>query len=521
MTRSTGSRKNPGSRGWNRAKPSTGRRGQPPTPGVGWVPLDQRAPAPAPPAPVPAPPRRRTPDRESVYELRSSPHASSSRQGEVLNVALSARPDPLDRMIVGRNVRTGAAVTFDAFKSYADPNESQFSSIQVSVTGDVGTGKSTVLKTLFALRPLLLGRSVVVLDKKRQGEEGEYAPLARAVGTVPVRFVPGGGPGCSSINIIDPRIGIATASGESTSEGRPAGQLELINQVIAAAMGSKLGVLPAEAVRVALLAAPARAASEHREPVLADVIWCLQHPNADQIGALYDNSWTVEQMFAWGIEAAAALLGLVNGPLGGIIDRPTSAEVEIDHPSGLTVFDISALPSSGPTLGIVMLLIQTWLSGLLARRSAARKQTILIVEEGWFVAEDDGMGQMFKENAKLSRALGVQLVSGVHHASDLPPTSPARALMQEASTHLLFAQEKLDDVLETLKISGLPANLAAEVMSLPVGECIIVRSGADPEHVRVDISDYEKLLTDTNGQITGADAVDFDEWLLELDEAQP
>ena len=409
---------------------------------IGWVPATERPAPPVAPEPQPVPRRRPTRDREGAYELRREPHLTTTRQAEVLNIALAARPAWLDRLLVGRNARTGAAVTYDPFVSYADPREPLFTSTVVSVIGNIGMGKSTCIKCLFVLRPLLLGRRVVVLDKKRQGAEGEYAPIARALGTHPVRFVPGGGPGSSRINLIDPRIGVATATGAATSEGRPAGQLELVQRVIAEYRGRTLDVLGVEALRVALLAAPHRAAGEHRDPIIADLIWCLQHPDPDQIRDLYDDSWTAAELYEWGREAAATLLVLANGELAGVIDGPTSAEVSVDHPAGLTVFDISSLPNSGPALGIVMLLIQTWLSGLLAQRSAAHQQTILIVEEGWHVASSASLGEMFREQAKLSRALGLCLVAGFHHPTDLPHSSPARALMQESSTWFLFGQDK-------------------------------------------------------------------------------
>jgi hypothetical protein len=485
------------------AKRHTGRRRHAASVGVGWIPADQRPPAPAAPQPRPVPRRRPIRDREGAYELRREPHVTTTRQAEVLNVALAARPAPLDRLLVGRNVRTGAAVTQDPFASYADPREPQFTSTVVSVIGNIGMGKSTCIKCLFVLRPLLLGRRVVVLDKKRQGSEGEYAPIARALGTRSVRFVPGGGPGASRVNLIDPHIGVATSSGAPTSEGRPAGQLELVQRVIAEYLGHPLEVLGVEALRVALLAAPRHAAGQNREPVLADLIWCLQHPDPDQIRDLYDNSWTAAELAEWGREATATLLVLANGELAGVIDGPTSPEVSVDHPSGLTVFDISSLPNSGPALGIVMLLIQTWLSGLLAQRSAARQQTILVVEEGWHVASSASLGEMFREQAKLSRALGLCLVAGFHHPSDLPPGSPARALMKESSTLFLFGQSEAEEVRETLTIAQLPAALEDVIKALPQGECVLVKAGADPEHVSIGISDWEAELTNTDAQLVG------------------
>jgi hypothetical protein len=472
-------------------------------PQVGWQPQPERPPAPAPPDPRPVPRRRPLPDREGVYELRREPHQTTTRQAEVLNIALAARPASLDRLLVGRNVRTGAAVTYDPFVSYADPREPLFTSTVVSVIGSIGMGKSTCIKCLFVLRPLLLGRRVVVLDKKRQGAEGEYAPIARALGTHPVRLVPGGGSGASRINLIDPHIGIATSSGAATREGRPAGQLELVQRVIAEYLGHPLDVLGVEALRVALLAAPIRAKLEEREPVLADLIWCLQHPDSEQIRSLYDESWTARDVYKWGRTAAATLLVLANGELAGVIDGPTSEEVSVDHASGLTVFDISAMPNSGPALGIVMLLIQTWLSGLLAQRSATRQRTVLVVEEGWHVASSSSLGEMFREQAKLSRALGLCLVAGFHHPSDLPIESPARALMKESSTLFLFGQGEQSEVRETLAIAHLPTDLGDVIRSLPQGECVLVKAGADPEHVAIGISDWEAVLTNTDAQLTG------------------
>jgi hypothetical protein len=469
---------------------------------VGWLPTAERPATPVPPAPQPVPRRRHVRDREGSYELRPDPHVTTTRQAEVLNIALAARPGWLDRLLIGRNVRTGAAVTYDPFVSYADPREPHFTSTVISVIGNLGMGKSTLMKVLFVLRMLLLGRRVVVLDKKRQGAAGEYAPIAHALGTQSVRFVPGGGPGSSRINLIDPHIGVATAAGGATADGRPAGQLELVQRVIATYLGRQLGVLGIEALRVGLLAAPRRAEPAGREPDVYDLIWCMQHPDPNQVRQLYDHSWTAQQIADWGTEAAAALLVLVNGELSGVIDGPTSAEVSVDHPSGLTVFDISALPNSGPALGVVMLLIQTWLAGLLAGRSAAKEQTVLVVEEGWHVAAGN-LGEMFKEQAKLSRALGLCLVAGFHHPSDLPPSSPARALMQESSTWFLFGQDKPDDIEETLKIAQLPAELAPVLAALPRGQCLLVKAGADPEHVDVGITDWEAELTNTDAQLLG------------------
>ena len=208
---------------------------------------------------------------------------------------------------------------------------------------------------------------------------------------------------------------------------------------------------------------------------MSDLIWCLQHPDPAHLAEIYEGAYTAKQLRKWGTDASFALTALITGDLAGIIDGPTSPEVNANHPSRLTVFDISALPTSGPSLGIVMLLIQTWLANLLAHRSAEREQTVLVVEEGWHVA-GGSMGDMFKENAKLSRALGLSLVAGFHHPSDLPRKSSARALLQEAGTMFLFGQSKPEDITDTLAIAGLAPELGPLLANLPRGDCILVKA---------------------------------------------
>lgn len=63
------------------------------------------------------------------------------------------------------------------------------SSPNVVVIGDVGSGKSSLTKTVYVIRPLLLNkRRAVVFDKKDRGGEGEYGELARAYGREPIKF---------------------------------------------------------------------------------------------------------------------------------------------------------------------------------------------------------------------------------------------------------------------------------------------------------------------------------------------
>jgi len=463
---------------------------------AGWLPRAWSTPVVAP-TPTETPRRKDWRDKEGFYELLTQPHTSTTRQAEVLNLALASRPTTHRRTIVGRDVVTGQVVGYDPFDAYNDP-EDDSSNITVGVLGDVGRGKSGLLKTVFGTRQQLRGRYVVAIDKKRQGVEGEYAPLARRLGTEPIRFIVGSGG--SRINLLDPQIGVRPDQTGTDADGMPTGQMRLIRAVLASAMGRKLSEVEGKAVRVGLLTAHTVAKTEGRVPVVADLVAAMLHPREADCSSIGITPATLRE---WGFEAAFALERMVEEDLAGLVDGPTSEEVRVDHPSRLTVFDISALPTSGPALKVVMLLIQVWMTNLLADRSARHQQTVNIVEEGWHVTDDPEIGQIFKENMKLQRGLGMSTVTGFHHPSDTPVDSPARALLQEAGSLFIFGQRRPSDVAQTLEIADLDSSFAHRLGNLPQGQCLLVRPGHDPIWLRLVRSDFEKEITNTDAQIAG------------------
>ena len=149
-----------------------------------------------------------------------------------------------------------------------------------------------------------------------------------------------------------------------------------------------------------------------------------------------------------------------------------------------------------------MTVINNLLANVLASRSAQHMQTVLIVEEGWDVA-DGSTGKVFRENMKLSRGLGLSTCSAFHHISDLPTDSPARALMKEAGIVFLYGQDRVEDAEETARMYHLPPGSTEIIMSLAKGHCLVKYGSADPillQHVR---SDIEITLTDTDEVIKG------------------
>ncbi|MFE5565678.1 ATP/GTP-binding protein [Amycolatopsis japonica] len=438
------------------------------------------------------PRRTRWLDRAGWYEPRETGARSTTRQAEALNLALSSPPTTHRGLILGTDRLSGQLVCHDPFIAYDDK---LVSAPNVAVIGDVGKGKSSLLKTWGTLRQLLLsGRRVVVLDKKTQAGQGEYTRLARAVGAPSIRFtVDGTG---SRLNLLDPVISLGEAGKQA---GRPTGQMMLLRAVLAEALGREVSEREGKALRIALFAATGDARERDRVPVIGDVVHHLIKPAGE---AARNIDVPIAELREWGFDPAFALERMIEEDLAGLVDGETSPDVQLDHPSGLVHFDLSALPIEGPALRIVMTVINTWQTNMLARRSQQLMQTVNIVEEGWHVAEG-ALGKVFQRNTKLARGLGLATMAGFHHVSDLPAESAARSLLQEAETVFIFGQSLRSDALACVDLYDLPAGTEDTIMGLGRGSFLAKIGSEAPllvQHIR---SQAEIQLTETDDAMIG------------------
>ncbi|MFE2999312.1 ATP/GTP-binding protein [Nocardia sp. NPDC059246] len=446
----------------------------------------------------PPPRRRRLLDTLGWYEPRPEGAWTTTRQAEALNLATSRRSARQEGIAAGLNKISQELEILDPFALYG----SEISGINVCLLGDIGRGKSSLVKCAFCLRQLIAGRQVVIFDKKPQAGQGEYTPLARALGASSVRFKTGGGGVC--VNLLDPAISTGGEHSGGLDGVVPAGQEALVLAVLEDSMGRTLDEREKAAVGAALEMVNTEAHAQGRAPVIRELAMRLLAPH-DADGDGFGTRWGARAL-DWGLEPGLALLRLADRDLKGLVDQETSPQVRDALEShSLVHFDLSALPTDGPALRIVMTVINTWLANRLASRSSKFQQTILIVEEGWHVAQGS-TGEVFQANMKLSRGLGMATVSAFHHISDLPEGSAARALMQEASIVILFGQDREDDVRETVRMYRLPAGTEEALMRLGRGQALVKIGSRDPfllEHIR---SPHEIALTNTDTAVTGAAA---------------
>lgn len=446
----------------------------------------------------PAPRRRRWLDKLGWYEPRPEGAWTTTRQAEGLNLATSRRSVRQEGVAAGLNKISQELEILDPFALYGE----EISGINVCLIGDIGRGKSALIKSAFCMRQLVANRQVVIFDKKPQSGRGEYTPLARALGAASIRFQTGGGGVC--VNLLDPAISTGGDHSGGLDGVVPAGQEALVLAVLEDSMGRPLDEREKAAVGAALELVNAEARAHRRAPVIRELAMRLLDPRPGD-GTVFGDRWA-ERAAEWGLEPGLALLRLADRDLKGLVDQETSPEVRDaleDH--SLVHFDLSALPTDGPALRIVMTVINTWLANRLAARSSRFQQTVLIVEEGWHVAQGS-TGAVFQANMKLSRGLGMATVSAFHHISDLPENSPARALMQEASIVVLYGQDREDDVRETVRMYRLPPGTEEALMRLGRGHALVKIGNRDPfllEHIR---SPHEIVLTDTDSAVKGQPA---------------
>lgn len=406
---------------------------------------------------------------------------STTRQAEVLTSAVIAPPTAHEGLAIGRDRLSYALVAHDPFTAY---RKKQIESPAVVVIGTVGSGKSSLLKTVYVLRPLLLrNRRVVVIDKKPRGDEGEYAQLANTWGTESIRFsLRGDG---EVLNPLDPAIT------DDPDNKNPMNGSEILRGLVEIVAGRSLSEWEDQALRVAFLEVKRAFDGKNRVPTLADLMPLLGDTSKLGAGALRTPAATDQYVTAGA--TVAFILDRLLGAYSGLFDGETSKNVKLNEK--LTVFDVSQLPDSGPAVDAVIGLANAWLMGSLRRNSDF--VTNLVLEEAWHIMGSPNASWV-RSNAKLARAKGLSQVMAIHNPSDVPLGSPGEAMLKEAQTIHIYRQSGPDDLDRVVELYRLNPESREVLQNLRQGEHLLRIGGSREiyvEHVR---SPLEEMLTETD-----------------------
>lgn len=413
--------------------------------------------------------------RRLYPRLRGAPN--STRAGELLTTALAAAPTSTSGVVLGRDQLSHAIVAHDPVTAYRD---GVITSPLTIAIGDVGSGKSSLLKTQYVLRPLALtGRRCVVIDKKDEQGEGEYAQLTRTFGAEPIRMrMDGEG---SRINPIDPLIVGAEPSA-------PQRHLQALLEIIG---GIDLGIMERAALRAALRGALGEFEPAHRRAAtLADVAVHLGTTRPDAVptaGAATDDYERAALRVRFTIEELLETYG-------SMFDGETSTDINLNEK--LTTFDVSQLPDSGPAVPAVVGVAHGWLMGTLRRNRGLT--THFVAEEGWHLLNGPNAAVIGGANVKLARGLGLVMVIALHKPADIQLNVAAEPVLAEAQTVHVFANARREDARRVTELFDLDDNSEELIMQLPKGHHLLKIGSRAEIHVRHVRSRIERELTNTD-----------------------
>ena len=448
------------------------------------------------------------------YDLRVDALPTTTRQAEAICPIVAERPLGTKGVIVGTELIGGGTHVFDGHESYGDKD---LMNGNVLIIGDPGGGKSSCLKTVFCIRPIRIGRSVAVIDSKKQlridenGEakyvgEGEWAIIARALGISPIMFRRSNG---TRINPLDPRFhrdtaaAAALADDPAQDESSIVGSDTLLRTLVEIPLHRKLEPEEHYALTCAHNRALARAADENRVPILSDLFHAITHPTEHDAARFMGR--TAQDLADWGQPIAMTLHRMIEGDLAGIADGETSSEIDFDAP--MLDFDVSALDPETDAMPMVMALIGTLLRNVWLREDGV--QRIFVVDEGWHVIGNPSTARMFRRLWKFCRALGLVNVAALHRLTDLPGIdrdgSEARALLDEAATRITYALDSTNAALVS-RVFDLPDAVEDLIKDLAQGHSVWKIGHNPPILVSHTRSQLEVPLTATDEAMTGTAA---------------
>lgn len=435
--------------------------------------------------------RNKTLDGLGWFEVAPEPIDTTTRQAEALRLAVARRAGSERSLLEGLDLETGELVFTDPGSDYLMADGSR-ATTRIRL-GGLGEGKTTGMVCSGVIRPLLIGRMTMTLDRKPlpNSDVGEYTPLCEALGVVPLRFATDGSG--LKINVLDKRIS------KIGSNNTGAGQMGLLRAVLHEALDRPLTEKEGKALRVALETARAAAQEKGVEADIRHIVPALLQPT----GAQYASGGELRE---WGLDMGYALERCIEEDLAGLIDGPTDPRLQLNPL--LTSFDISSLPNTGPALGITMAIISTWTAALLKQRRSSQ-QVHSLTDEAWWLTRDS-FGEVAQRNIKFSRAHGAINEYAFHHLSDIKVDSPAMSIIKEAGTVMIYKQDKEEDAQACEREFGLPAGTAERLKTLNTGCYALWQSGRPLRWVQHLRSDIETRLTDTDGAFSSADATDIE-----------
>jgi len=316
--------------------------------------------------------------------------------------------------------RLGGAFTYDPWELYA---AGHLTNPNMMIMGEIGSGKSALVKTLIWRSMVFKNRRALIVDPK-----GEYGPLTRALGAEPIALKPGG---AVRLNPLDP------GSGDEDSKRA---QMRMLEAVIAAVLERPLTQIEHQASIEALRSVQ----GDKDEPTIRDVTDKLLAPTPAMATAL---NMTKPRLQSGAQDAGLALRRLSEGHLRGMFDGPSTEN--IDFTKKAVTLDLSAVYGN-TAIGIFMACAFGWLAAAIAKQRETNTviKNTRLYDESWKIFALHGFADMLQDDMKIARSKGMANILVMHRPGDLMAAGDAGSrterlvtgFMEDTGTHVIYRQ---------------------------------------------------------------------------------
>jgi type IV secretory pathway VirB4 component len=394
-------------------------------------------------------------------------------------------------MLIGTDAYSRRSFVYDPWVLY---QQGVLTNPNVAVAGEIGAGKSALLKSLVA-RSLCFGRRAYVPGDPK----GEWTPLTRAVGGTALEL----GPGMPArINPLDAGTRPGRLDECEWRRDVRARRLALLTSLAETLMGRPLS--PVE--HTATAAALDTAARHVGEPVLPQVVHTMLDP--DTATELPPGVTSTERLAEDGREAAHALARLVFGDLAGLFDQASTTR--FDPVAPMISIDVSRIGEDNALIPLVMACTSAWLEAAL--RDPAGGHRWMVYDEAWKLMRNPALVRRMETQWRLSRAWGLANVLAVHQLADFDAVGDsgseararASALLALTSTRVIYRQPA-DQLATTASAMGLNTTETGLLTTLPRGRALW-RVGTRAFAVDHLLTDRELAMFDTDSRMNGPES---------------
>jgi hypothetical protein len=358
-------------------------------------------------------------------------HLITTAQAQALYLFQSEGGLGADGCYIGEDLY-GRSFCYDPWRLYAR-HPRVLSSADTVVFGLKGFGKSITCQAYAYRQAGVFGRQLWVVDPKANPTTGtgEWSRLASALGSRSIRLLPGGK---LRLNPVPQSAGWGD-------------RLRLLAVGAAVSLGRPPTATDQAAVQEALRVADSTANHRGVETILPFVVDALLQPGAAQAKALgYVDAAgkpQVTKMRDDTREVAHALKNLVDGPLRGMFDGPTTPGVDFDSP--MVHLDISGIHDQG-AISLLMAFSIGFLRGQMTSKWERHgdSRMLFIREEASRMSNNPLVSEFLTEAGKFSRSFGWQNIDVFQLPADPSAAGDAGTRLQAlAENRVAEAETKI------------------------------------------------------------------------------